>query len=110
MNKIESANIPSNKFVSELSRYKNSEVVYYTINGKKKVIAFETYKKQVSTNNNENDKYMVIPPGMEYRPDLLSYKVYGTVDFWWKIMEANNIKDVYDFKTGVNLRLPMNVY
>ena len=39
-------------------------------------------------------------------PEIVSNKVYGSPDFWWKIMEANNIKDIFDFKTGINIRLP----
>ena len=49
---------------------------------------------------------MVISPGYEYRPDLISQMVYGSPDFWWKIMEVNSIKDIFDFKAGVNLRIP----
>jgi len=41
----------------------------------------------------QSDKYFVVTPGTEYRPDLVSKEAYGAVDFWWKIMEANNIKD-----------------
>ena len=48
-------------------------------------------------------------PGQEYRPDLVSNRVYGTPDFWWRIMEANNIKDVFEFKAGLNLRIPGSV-
>jgi hypothetical protein len=109
MNSIESANMPSDRFVSALSRYRGSEVVYYTANNRK-VLTFATYKKQVSNVPAEDDMYTVVPPGMEFRPDLLSSKVYGTPDFWWKILEANDIKDVYDFKIGKNIRLPGNVY
>jgi len=109
MNSIETANMPSDRFVNALSRYTNSEVVYYTMNGRR-VLSFATYRKQVSNEAGEDDLYMVVPPGMEYRPDLISSRVYGTPDFWWKILEANNIKDVFEFKTGRNIRLPSNVY
>jgi len=47
---------------------------------------------------------------MEFRPDKMSQHVYGHVDWWWKIMEANNIKDVYDFKAGTNIRIPANPF
>ena len=108
-NQIENANLSSDRFVSALSRYRNSTVVYYKVKNQRK-LTFATYQKQTSTIPNETDLYMVVPSGMEYRPDLLSQKLYGTTDFWWKIMEANNIKDIFDFKAGVNLRLPGNVF
>lgn len=109
MNYIEPANIPSERFVSALSRYRNMQVIYYHMSNKK-VLSFPTYRKQVSATPGPNDSYMVVPSGMEYRPDLVSYEVYGTPDFWWKIMEANNIKDIFDFKTGTNLRIPNNIF
>ena len=52
---------------------------------------------------------MVITKGSEYRPDLVSFDEYGTIDFWWKIMEVNGIKDILDFAAGRNIRLPNNV-
>lgn len=109
MNTIEPANINTDKFVNTTSRYKNSTVVYYNT-PYKKVLTFNTYKKQVSNIPTEDDTFTVVSPGMEYRPDLLSYQFYGTPDFWWKILEANNIKDIFDFKTGINIRLPSNIF
>jgi len=47
---------------------------------------------------------------MEYRPDLVSRDKYGIPDFWWKIMEVNNIKDIIDFKAGRTIVLPENIY
>lgn len=108
-NFIESANIPTSKFASALSRYNNSTVVYYHI-GTIKKLTYTTYKKQIPTTASDSDMYMVIPAGMEYRPDLVSQNVYNTPDFWWKIMEANSIKDIFDFKVGTNLRIPHNVF
>ena len=41
------------------------------------------------------------------RPDLISYKAYGTTDFWWVIMEYNNIIDpLLDLKIGMILKIP----
>jgi hypothetical protein len=97
---------PQDNFVDKLSRYLNSRIVYY---GKNNVMTFTTYKKQ-APGPNPSDRYTVVPPGMEYRPDLVSRQAYGLPDFWWKIMEANGISDVMDFKAGTNLRLPANIY
>jgi hypothetical protein len=105
-NKYEISNIKASSLFVSSSRYKNSDVVYY---GDNKLLTINIYKRK-STPLSKNDKFTVITPGTEYRPDLLSYKAYGTPDFWWKIMEFNGIKDIYDFKSGLNIRLPMNVY
>lgn len=105
-NKIEYTNLNPQIFVSKSSRYSNSEVIYYSDN---KSITFTTYKKNMF-NPSVNDQVAVIPAGMQYRPDLVSKKKYGTVDFWWKIMEVNNIKDILDFKAGKTIVLPENVY
>ena len=91
--------------VTATSRYANSDVLYY---GEENKITFSTYKKQ--TSENPKDKVMVIPGGMQYRPDLVSRMAYGTVDFWWKIMELNDINDVYNFTAGKTIRIPANPF
>jgi hypothetical protein len=105
-NKIEYTNLRAIDFVTSTSRYANSQVVYYS---EEKIITFETYKKK-KYKSNPSDQVAVIPPGMEYRPDLVSKEKYGVPDFWWKIMEINNIKDIIDFKAGRTIVLPGGVY
>jgi hypothetical protein len=101
-NYIEIAPLDSRRFITASSRYVNNIIYYYSEN---KFLTFEVYKKKPIPNS-DRDKYYVISSGTEYRPDLVSQKAYGTPDFWWKIMEANNIKDVFDFKAGLNIRIP----
>jgi len=36
----------------------------------------------------------------------VSHEYYGHVDNWWKILEANQIKDIWDFKAGITIMLP----
>jgi hypothetical protein len=105
-NFIEKTTISSKRFVPVTSRYADSTVIYYTEN---KLLTFPSYKKN-KTMFRKEDKYYVVTAGTEYRPDLVSNIAYGTVDFWWKIMEANNIKDVFDFKSGLNIRIPNSVF
>jgi len=38
----------------------------------------------------------VIPAGMDGRPDLLSFKIYGTPDYWWLLCAANKIIDPFE--------------
>ena len=99
-------NNPTNGFVSATSRYADSQLIYY---GDLHKMTYTTYKKN-QTRLTDNDKYTIISPGWEYRPDLVSKNIYGTPDFWWKILEANDMKDIWEFKSGVNIRLPVDVY
>jgi len=104
-NYTESTEIDAKRFVPVTSRYSDYPVIYYTEN---KLITFTIYKKKTIPLSSD-DRYYVITAGTEYRPDLVSQKSYGTTDFWWKIMEANNIKDVFDFKSGLNIRIPNSI-
>jgi len=101
-NYYEETNIQPSKFVTFTSRYYENKVAYYKDN---KYLTFNTYKKREYPTNS-SDKFMVVTKGLEYRPDLVSQRAYGFPDFWWKILEANNIKDIYDFKVGLNIRIP----
>ena len=105
-NYIEETKIDPKRFVTVTSRYSDSVVLYYTEN---KLLTFTIYKK-TKIKLSRNDKYYVVTAGTEYRPDLVSQTAYGTVDFWWKIMEANEIKDVFDFKAGLNIRIPDAIF
>jgi hypothetical protein len=40
---------------------------------------------------------------------LVSYDAYGFVDNWWRILEANQMKDVWDFKTGKTIIIPNKI-
>jgi hypothetical protein len=104
-NYYEKTSIQPSKFVGVSSRYAESEVVYYTEN---KLLTFKTYKKNSYTPS-ANDKYTVITKGYEYRPDLLSNQAYGTPDFWWKILEVNGMKDIFEFRSGENIVIPNNI-
>lgn len=43
----------------------------------------------------------------EGHPELISYKFYGTVDYWWVLCFVNEIIDpISDIKAGTLLRIP----
>lgn len=105
-NKVTYTNIPSQKFVNPLSRYASSEVIYWSDNN---IATFETYKR-VPIQESESDRFVVLNDSTAYRPDRVSYAAYGMVDFWYKIMEANNIFDIRDFKSGITIRLPSQIF
>ena len=98
----------STNSVPPTSRYANAKMIYY---GSANKITLKTYKRtSVQRKINSEDKFMVITPGVAYRPDLVSNEVYGIPDFWWKIMERNYMKDILDFKAGVNIILPTDIF
>lgn len=101
-NFFEETEINPRTYFTAASRYSDATICYYT---DLKKLTLATYKRGV-TGVTPNDKFMVIGKGQEFRPDLVSSRVYGLPDFWWRIMEANGIYDVYDFKAGVNIRIP----
>lgn len=103
-NYIERVNFSARKYVTPTSRYVNSQPLYYS---DQKKLTFETYKRKNLSSN--NDVFTLISGGLEYRPDLVSYLQYGVVDFWWKILEVNNMKDIWEFKSGKTIRLPVRI-
>lgn len=106
-NKIEFVqNVRPTDFVTSVSRYSASRVIYYS---DQKITTFETYKKPKYVAS-KGDQVAVIPAKMEYRPDLASKEKYGLPDFWWRILEVNGMKDVIEFKAGKTIILPENVY
>lgn len=99
---IERSNVLASQIVATGSRYENSPVIFY---GEQRFLTFETYiRRNYEPTGNEN--VMIINKGVEYRPDLVSYDYYGFSDHWWRILEANGMKDIFEFKAGVTIMLP----
>ena len=92
----------SSGFVTASSRYANSTAITY---GDKKILTLEIYKRVIGPVTSQ-DRFTVITPGTEFRPDIVSQKSYGTPEFWWRIMEDNGIFDIFEFKAGLNIRIP----
>lgn len=56
-----------------------------------------------------DDFLYTIEPQYNYRPDLLSYDLYGTTKLWWVFMQRNMdvISDpIFDFKVGTQIFIP----
>lgn len=104
-NKIELSRVLARKMVAANSRYEDSQVIYY---GENKYITFPLYRRP-TIQKSQNDKYTVIGKGYEYRPDLVAVDFYGTSIFWHRILEANGIKDIWDFKSGLSIKIPGSV-
>jgi len=50
----------------------------------------------------------IVTPRQQYRPDLLSYDLYGNSNYWWTIVLLNRdqLKDpIRDLKAGTVLRI-----
>lgn len=50
----------------------------------------------------------IVTPRQQYRPDLLSYDLYGNSTYWWTIMILNQdqLRDpIRDLKAGIPLRV-----
>lgn len=42
------------------------------------------------------------------RPDLISYNIFGRVNYWWIIMKINGIEDIWnDLYVGQTLLIPL---
>lgn len=57
----------------------------------------------------ENDTQITISPDMEFRPEKLALKLYGTEGLWWVFMarNLNIIRDpVWDFTAGLTIWVP----
>ena len=56
-----------------------------------------------------DDIYTEISAIYQYRPDLMSFDLYGTVDYWWVFIIRNKDKlqdPIFDFKTGTGIYIP----
>jgi hypothetical protein len=57
----------------------------------------------------DDDALMSIDSKYQYRPDLLSYDLYGSVNYWWVFYRRNLnvIKDpIWDFTSGKEIIAP----
>tara|TARA_R110002012_G_scaffold313996_3_gene526289 strand:+ start:1044 stop:1334 length:291 start_codon:yes stop_codon:yes gene_type:complete len=53
-------------------------------------------------------KIAVVPNGMEGRPDLISYSLYGTTSNWWIICVVNDIFDPFEeLIAGKKIKIPI---
>ena len=56
-----------------------------------------------------DDFLYTIEPQYNFRPDLLAYDLYGTIDLWWVFIERNidTLNDpIFDFTTGTQIYIP----
>lgn len=67
------------------------------------------WNSQVAIIPNENDTFFIVSKNYQYRPDLLSYDLYGTTGYWWVFALRNPdvlLDPIYDLVAGINIYLP----
>lgn len=104
---------------------KSKEVKVLDAFDRSKITERKTYWYKAGIVCDEYDKYFEVPfykvktedssnyivkASEEGRLDLISYKIYGTVDYWWVIAIANDIYFPLDVKAGDVLLLPPKYY
>lgn len=105
-NKITNSPMPSSAYVDVTSRYRGSQVIYY---GDNNIVTFKTYKRGNPVFS-KTDKFYLINGATEFRPDIVSNLAYGVPSYWWRIMEANGMKDISEFKAGTTIRIPETLF
>lgn len=57
--------------------------------------------------NQAEYKFYTVTEADLLRPDLISFKLYGSIVYWWVLMKANDIEDVWnDLYIGRVLSVP----
>ena len=89
---------------TENSRYRNSTITSVeTSDGLKN---YTILKLPIVVPETDGDFYVEIDSTNEFRPDMLSFQVYGTPDYGWAIMEVNTLRSFKDFYLRNRLRIP----
>jgi hypothetical protein len=85
-----------------LTRYTGGEIQTNRSNK-----TFLVLRRPLELEPSDGDTFVQITSEYVNRPDLISYKAYGTVDLWWVIYEFNGISDpLFELKLGAILRIP----
>lgn len=87
---------------NEDSRYKNS----ITTDLVDSTEVFVILKKFPTIEVTPNDSAVKVTSATSYRPDLLSNLVYGTPNFGWALLLANNLRSFAELSPGLKLRVP----
>jgi len=84
------------------SRYDNGTVTFSRDNTQ-----FLVLRAALDLGPDNTDTYVTINQDLLKRPDLISFKAYGTPDLWWVIMEYNKIVDpLFDLSINQILKIP----
>ena len=86
---------------SYLQRY-----LYYTEENDSKIYyLFNDFPWPLSRNL-QDSTYIILEKRFAYRPDLLAYVYYGTVELWWVVLKHNKLLGIEELKPGIMLEIP----
>jgi len=88
----------------EDSRYRGTTVTQ--VDNEEELTEYVILRKPLDVPLTDGDKYVVIDEGNQYKPDILSYQVYGTTRYDWAIMEINGVRSFLELQFGIRLRIP----
>lgn len=75
-----------------------------TVDGKREL---DFIRSSIDAMNLKTSQQWKIPSQFEHRPDLISYKFFGTYHLGWLLARHNGFMDMtFDFNTGVTLKIP----
>lgn len=89
---------------TENSRYRGSTIT--SVSTTEGLQNYTVLKLPIVVPETEFDFYVSIDSNNEFRPDILSYQVYGTPDYGWALMEINTLRSFKDLKLQARLRVP----
>lgn len=87
-------------------KYSGTSPYYKTPMFDKKFLDILNYKTFPSL---EDDIFKPIGHTYQYRPDLMSYDLYGTVEWWWIFMARNRdsiVDPIWDFTADRSIYIP----
>jgi hypothetical protein len=86
------------------SRYRGATVTQIEVDGDLR--DYVVLRKPLDVPEGDEDKYIVLDQANQFRPDVISFQVYGTPNYGWAIMEVNNLRSFVELSLGVRLRVP----
>lgn len=89
---------------TESSRYRGSTIT--SVDTSEGLQNYTILKLPIVVPETEYDFYVEIDSTNEFRPDILSYQVYGTPDYGWALMEINTLRSFKDLTMRRRLRIP----
>ena len=89
---------------TEESRYRGSTIT--SVETTEGLQNYTILKLPIVVPETEFDFFIEIDSTNEFRPDMLSFQVYGVPDFGWAIMEINTLRSFKDLTIGNRLRIP----
>lgn len=89
---------------TENSRYRGSTIT--SVETSEGLQNYTILKLPIQVPETEEDFFIEIDSSNEFRPDMLSFQVYGTPDYGWAIMELNNLRSFKELTLRNRLRIP----